>query len=258
MLNYQIYGELNTAQTPLVVMHGLLGDKDNWRSFARQQQAQRPVIALDLRNHGASPHVAGMEYPLMADDVLALLDALALEQVDLMGHSMGGKVAMWLALHQPQRVKRLIVVDIAPVGYPPRHQTLLQAMLNMPLHQFKTRREADNWLAPTIKQPFERAFLLKNLSWDENRILYWQCHLAEIGQHYLKLTAFPATELTYIKPALFIRGGRSDYLAAAPWQTAQQKFPQARLASIEAAGHLPHVEQADAFNTCVQQALDEH
>ena len=255
MLNYRIYGELSIGQTPLVVMHGLLGEMDNWRTFARKQQNQRPIVAIDMRNHGESPHEAGMGYQLMMDDVLEVLDALELNRVDLMGHSMGGKVAMWLALHQPERVNKLIIVDIAPVNYPPRHQAILQAMLTMPLASFKNRREADNWLAPTIKQPFERAFLLKNLSWDEKRVFQWQCNLPEIARHYLKLTAFPQTALTYGKPALFIRGGKSDYVTEENWQVAQQTFPQSRLVEIEEAGHLPHVERADEFIEAVLSEL---
>ena len=256
MLNYRIYGDLDSGITPLVVMHGLLGEMDNWRTFARKQQNEHPIIAIDMRNHGESPHVEGMSYPLMTDDVLKVLDALGLETVNLMGHSMGGKVAMWLALHQPARITKLIIVDIAPVDYPPRHQAILQAMLTMPLAGFKTRREADKWLAPTVKHPYERAFLLKNLAWDENRTFIWQCNLPEIGRNYLTLTAFPQTELTYNKSALFIRGGKSDYLTDENRLIAQQLFPQARLVNIAEAGHLPHVEQADEFINCVATELE--
>lgn len=247
MLNYRIHGELNSERTPLVVMHGLLGSLDNWNTFAAGQREQRAVIAIDMRNHGDSPHVSGMGYQLMVDDVLEVLNHLKLSTIDLMGHSMGGKVAMWLALQQPQRVNKLIVVDIAPVNYPPRHQALLQAMLTMPIASFKTRREADNWLAPTIKHPFERAFLLKNLKWDENKKFLWQCNLSEIGRHYLKLAAFPPTELRYAQDALFIGGGQSDYLDEASWQQTQQVFPQARRVMIAEAGHLPHVQTPDVF-----------
>ena len=113
MLNYRIHGERSGTQPVLVVLHGLLGSLDNWSTFARSQAEQRCVIAVDLRNHGDSPALTGMAYRDMAQDVVAVLDALAVTECDLMGHSMGGKVAMFLALHHPARVRRLIVVDIA-------------------------------------------------------------------------------------------------------------------------------------------------
>jgi len=150
MLNYRIYGDADNLQRPLVVLHGLLGSLDNWHTFATKQQSERSIIAMDMRNHGASPHVEGMNYRLMVQDVLAVVDHLQLSKFDLMGHSMGGKAAIWLALDYPERLNKLIIVDIAPVNYPPRHQAILQAMLSMPLASFKSRKEADAWLAPTI------------------------------------------------------------------------------------------------------------
>ncbi len=258
MLNYRIHGDLtrSNGQIPLLVLHGLLGSLDNWNTFASRQKAERPVIALDLRNHGGSPHVEGMSYRLMMEDVLTVADHLQLASFDLMGHSMGGKVAMWLALHHPERVRKLVIVDIAPVNYPPRHQTILQAMLTMPLASFKNRREADQWLAPTIKEPFERGFLLKNLKWDSNGKFDWQCNLPEIARHYLNITAFPAVEQTYAGEALFIGGALSDYLLPERWQVAQQIFPQAQRSMIAEANHLPHVQTPDIFVGLVKEWLE--
>jgi esterase len=255
MLNYKIHGDLESGITPLIVQHGLLGSLDNWNTFAARQKNERPIIAIDMRNHGGSPHVAGMSYPLMAEDVLEVLDDLQLAVVDLMGHSMGGKVAMWLALHQPQRLRNLIIVDIAPVAYPLQYNQLIQAMLDMPLADFKNRREADTWLAPTVKQSFERAFLLKNLGWDDNKKLIWQCNLAEIGKHYPTIASFPATELTYSGHTLFISGGQSDYVTATGWQAALKLFPHAEHIVISEAGHLPHVQTPDVFIDHVSNAL---
>lgn len=256
MLNYKIQGDLASGIMPLVVMHGLLGSLDNWSTFAAKQKDERPVIAIDMRNHGDSPHVDGMSYPQMMTDVLEVLDQLQLETVDLMGHSMGGKVAMWLALHHPQRVHNLIIVDIAPVTYPLQYQQLIQAMLDMPLADFKNRREADSWLAPTVKQPFERAFLLKNLGWDGNKKLLWQCNLADIARDYPEIAGFPQTELTYSDNALFISGGQSNYVTTAGWQTTLQHFPQAEHIVIDDAGHLPHVQTPETFIQHVRDALN--
>jgi len=255
MLHYRIHGDL-AQDTPLIVLHGLLGSLDNWNTFASREKANRPIIAVDMRNHGDSPHVSGMSYRLMVEDVLAVADHLQLDTFDLMGHSMGGKAAIWLALQSPERLNQLIVVDMAPVNYPPRHQAILKAMLDMPLAQFKSRRDADQALAATVSEPFERAFLLKNLTWDEQRQLKWQCNLPEIAKHYLNITAFTDTEQRYHKPALFIGGGQSDYLNDERWAAAQHYFPQAQRVMIAQAGHLPHAQTPDIFIEHVRTALD--
>ncbi len=256
MLNYRIHGEPNSTTLPLVVQHGLFGSSDNWNTFAAKQKTKRPVIALDMRNHGDSPHVEGMSYSKMAEDVLEVLDHLDLPVVDLMGHSMGGKVAMLLALNQPQRINNLIIVDIAPVNYPPKFNALLKAMLSMPLADFKNRREADNWLAPLVSNAFERAFLLKNLTWDSNKKLTWQCNLQEIARHYLSITHFPAIDRIYSGNTLFISGGKSDYVTPDGWQVALKYFPAAQHIRIEEAGHLPHVQTAEVFISHVNDFLD--
>lgn len=256
MLNYRLYGEAGSSQRPLLVLHGLLGALDNWYTFAKNQENRRTVLAVDLRNHGGSPHVEGMAYQQMADDLLELLAALGITCCDLMGHSMGGKVAMTLALQRPELINRLIVVDIAPKAYPPRHQALLQAMLSMPLAQLSSRRQADEWLAPTVKHPFERGFLLKNLGRNSDGKFYWQCNLTEIARHYLKISAFPNLEAVYSHPALFIDGGQSDYVTDADLPLIRHYFPAAERATLEAAGHLPHVQTPAEFTALVDKFLN--
>ena len=255
MLNYRWFGESDSGVTPLVVLHGLLGSLDNWQTFARGQAGKRPVLALDLRNHGDSPHVEGMSYQQMVSDVLAVLDALGIPTCDLMGHSMGGKVAMSLALQHPERIQRLLVVDIAPKAYPPRHQALLQAMVSMPLASLSSRKQADEWLSTTVKHPFERGFLLKNLGRKSDGSFYWQCNLPEIARHYLKISGFPASTASCPAPALLIRGGQSDYVADEDLALIRQAFPAAKLISIEAAGHLPHVQTPAEFTALVDTFL---
>ncbi|WP_020396891.1 alpha/beta fold hydrolase [Thiolinea disciformis] len=255
MLNYRIYGDFSCDRTPLVVLHGLLGSLDNWHTFATRQQEKRPIVAIDLRNHGESPHVLDMNYHLMMADVLEVAEHLNMSQFDLMGHSMGGKVAMNLALHHPARLDHLIVVDIAPVQSSATHHDLLQAMLAMQLDTFTSRREADQALAPTVKQPFERAFLLKNLKRTEEGTFEWQCYLSEIAKNYPNLTAFPDEGLTYQDKALFIGGAQSDYLSPERWAVAQQMFPKAQLIMIPEAGHLPHVQTPEIFTQHVMQHL---
>lgn len=256
MLNYRLYGEIGaTSAPPLVVLHGLLGSLDNWHSFARSQAQQRAVIAMDLRNHGNSPALEGMSYRDMVGDVITVLDALQLPCTDLMGHSMGGKVAMLLALQYPKRVRRLVVVDIAPKTYPPRHQALLQAMAAMPLAALQSRRQADEWLASVVKHPFERGFLLKNLGRAADGSFYWQCNLPEIACHYLKISAFPTPDAQYTSPTLFVAGGQSDYISVADNSLIHTLFPNAYCHVITEAGHLPHVQTPDAFIAAVEHFL---
>lgn len=257
MLNYRLYGETGKESVPLLVLHGLLGSLDNWNTFARKQADKHTVIALDLRNHGDSPHVEGMSYRQMADDVLEVMNELGISCCDLMGHSMGGKVAMTLALQQPQRIRRLLVVDIAPKTYPSRHQTLLQTMNAMPLAEISSRKQADEWLAPVVKHPPERGFLLKNLARHKDSGFYWQCNLPEITRHYLEISAFPPADTQYKQPSCFIRGGQSDYVQDGDLSLIRQYFPSARLETIASSGHLPHVQAPDEFNVLVEAFLDQ-
>lgn len=254
MLNYRLYGEPDN--NPLVVLHGLLGSLDNWHTFAKGQEGKRSVVALDLRNHGGSPHVEGMTYRDMAADVVEVLAALGVPTCDLMGHSMGGKVAMVLALHHPALIRRLLVVDIAPKAYPPRHQALLQAMASMPLAELSSRKQADEWLTTTVKHPFERGFLLKNLGRAADGTFYWQCNLADIARHYLKISGFPVTDLVSPVPALFIDGGQSDYVQDTDLPLIRQYFPAAERGTVGAAGHLPHVQTPAEFTALVEGFLN--
>jgi esterase len=254
MLNHRLYGE-SDGSTPLVVLHGLLGSLENWHTFARGQAGKRTVLAIDLRNHGNSPHVEGMSYREMLADIIEVLETLASPQIDLMGHSMGGKVAMALALQEPARIQRLLVVDIAPKAYPPRHQALLQAMVTMPLSELGSRKQADEWLASTVKHPFERGFLLKNLGRNTDGTFYWQCNLHEIARHYLKISGFPATDRQFSHPTLFIRGGQSDYVADTDLPLIQDYFPAATLVTVDTAGHLPHVQTPVEFSALVDNFL---
>ena len=246
MLNYKIHaGTAN--KPPLVILHGLLGFLDNWNSQAKKLSQSQTVITVDLRNHGKSPHVKGMSYREMSDDIIELLEYLNFTTCDLMGHSMGGKIAMTLALNHPEKINKLCIVDIAPRAYKPKHQKILQAMMSLPLADIKNRKEADTWLADWIASPVERGFLLKNLKHNEQGF-YWQCNLAEIAKNYLKISGFSnSSHIQYSKPTLFIRGGRSDYIQTEDVTLIKNIFPRAEIKTLDDSGHLPHVEDADGF-----------
>ncbi|MGV6809836.1 MAG: alpha/beta fold hydrolase [bacterium] len=250
MLSYRCYGEPKARQLPIVIIHGLLGSKENWHSQAELLAAQHEVITVDVRNHGQSPHLRGMSYESMADDVFALLDHLGVAQIKLIGHSMGGKIAMRMAFRHALRIERLLVVDIAPRQYPLHHQSTLTGMLHFPLEKLTSRQQADTWMQKLVDDAFQRKFLLKNLRRDpQSRLFYWQCHLAEISRHYLKIADFPIklTDSLYPYQSCFIRGELSDYIQPHDHELIYRYFPEATIITIKDSGHSPHMEQIDAF-----------
>lgn len=256
LLHYKVYGEHNRHHsTPLVLLHGLLGELENWQTQARRLAKDYYVISIDLRNHGHSPHIKGMSYRVMAEDIQRLFNALHIPHINLLGHSMGGKVAMYLTLYHPDLIKRLIVVDIAPKSYPLWHQTVLQAMLSLPLTDVKRRKDADLILSETIPNAYERGFLLKNLQRCKSGRYTWKCNLPEIARHYLKIAAFPQSDQRYSGKVLLIKGELSVYLQPEDNELLRQYFPNYHLQMIKQAGHLPHIEQADMFYRLVKHQL---
>lgn len=249
LLHYKVVSIAENKKTspPLIILHGLLGSMDNWRSQAKRLAQSRVVITIDLRNHGHSPHIAGMSYKEMAMDIVAVLQQEKLATVDLLGHSMGGKVSMWLALHFPELVSRLIVVDIAPKTYPLWHQKVFAAMMQLPLRELKSRKEVDQYFADLIEDDVERVFLSKNLQRREEGGYAWRCNLDEIAKGYLKIAAFPSSNLAFPKKSCFIRGEQSHYIEANDHSLIKTMFRQANIHTVKNSSHLPHIEQADSF-----------
>src|SRR5712691_2844871 len=240
----------------LAILHGLFGAGRNWATVARRLAAHHRVIALDLRNHGASPWVEAMDYAALAEDVGATLRALGYRRFALIGHSMGGKAAMMMALAHGDEVERLVVVDIAPVAYPPRHLAYARAMRALDLGGITRRGEADARLAATVPDMAERTFLLQNLVF-ENATVRWRLNLAAIEREMPLLAGFPALPAgtTYRGRTLFIAGGRSDYLLPEHEPQIRRLFPNAQIARIAAAGHWVHAEQPQAFLGLVEPFL---
>jgi esterase len=232
--------------SPVAILHGLFGSGRNWASIAQRLAAQDRVIALDLRNHGTSPWAEAMDYPAMAEDVHATLQALGHRRYALLGHSMGGKAAMRAALRYPHEVERLVVADIAPVSYGPRHLGIVRAMRALDLAAIRRRGEADRLLAAAVPDAAERAFLLQNLVFDDG-VARWRLNLAAIERAMPALAGWPETRARYDGPALFVGGGRSDYLLPEYEPAIRRLFPQARVARIADAGHWLHAERPQAF-----------
>lgn len=244
------------AGPPLAILHGLFGSGRNWAGIAQHLAANHRVIALDLRNHGASAWADAMDYPAMAEDVQETLVALGHRRFALLGHSMGGKTAMTLSLAHPDAVERLVVVDIAPVAYPPRHLPYVKAMRAIDLMGVKRRAELDGALAAAVPAPAERAFLLQNLVFDDGKAR-WRINLEAIENAMPDLVGFPTPPSggIYRKPTLFIAGGRSDFVQPAHEPAIRRLFPEARILRVETAGHWVHAEQPQAFLAAVEPFL---
>lgn len=246
-LYYRHYEAGEEATSPLVILHGLFGNQGNWAWHARELSGRHDVYVMDLRNHGRSDWGDTHDYPAMADDVIDTLDAIGLDQVDLMGHSMGGKVAMCLALRAPERGNRLIVADIAPVTYPDTPYPPLKAMRAVPLDSITSRAEADESMAAHIASADVREFLLTNLQRDDDDGYRWRCNLEAIARHFDDIRGFPETDARFEGPVLFIKGSESDYLLAEHRDTIARLFPDAGLKIIDKAGHWLHSEKPRAF-----------
>ena len=241
----------------LVLLHGLFGARQNFGAVQKALAAEgRRVVALDLRNHGASPHTTGMAYPDMAADVAETLAAAGAWPAAVLGHSMGGKVAMALALSRPEGVSRLIVADIAPVTYPaPLFAEYLQAMRAMPLAPGLTRREADAAMSLAVPEPALRAFLLQNLVFP-GEAPRWRIGLGEIAAAIPEIAGWPALPGRYDGPTLVLAGGHSPYIRPEHHALFRALFPAAHFESI-AAGHWLHAENPQAFLVAVKAFLAE-
>ncbi|WP_047514564.1 alpha/beta fold hydrolase [Methylophilus sp. Q8] len=236
---------------PLVLLHGLFGSADNWGSIAKHFAQHYQVISVDLRNHGRSPHRDSQTYAEMADDLLETLDALGVDQVHLLGHSLGGKVAMQFATQYPEKVSKLIVVDMAMRTYPDRYTQLMDHMLAVNLSQMASRNEVDNALKGPIANVRVRQFLLTNLVKNEDQ-LQWRINLPALKANYAKLIA--AIAVHFDQPSLFIRGERSDYVQGSDITELQQHFPQAEFVSLPT-DHWVHAEQPQLFIQAVEAFL---
>jgi esterase len=248
------YSEQGEGPATVVLLHGLFGSGDNLGALARALAADHRVVSVDLRNHGRSPHSATMTLAELANDVAALLDARALERADVIGHSLGGKVAMQLALSEPARVRRLVCADIAPVRYAPHHAEIFAGLQAVDLASLQQRSDADAILARHVDQLPVRQFLLKSLYRDD-RGFHWRFDLPALIANYGEVLAAPQGE-PFDGETLFIKGGLSDYLLPEHEAQVRELFPHFRVKVIEGTGHWLHGEKPVVFNKLVKDFLD--
>ncbi|EWH09969.1 hydrolase [Catenovulum agarivorans DS-2] len=250
-LNYSQVG----SGANVVLLHGLFGNADNLAQLAKALSAQYLVTSIDLRNHGNSPHSSAHSYQDMATDIQQTLEALNIDSCHLFGHSMGGKAAMYFALHHPTMVNSLIVEDIAPVTYPNRHQEVFNALTQIELASLTSRAQAVKQLSQSIDSVGICQFLAKSL-YKSNDTWQWKMNLPVLEKAYPEIAGFPSDiPNTYQGPTLFIKGMDSDYISTEHKTEIQQRFPTAHVKVIQGAGHWIHAEKPNIFNKIVADFL---
>ncbi len=255
----KLHAEAVGSGPPLLILHGLFGSSGNWRGIARELAATHSVFSVDLRNHGASPWADSMHYVEMADDVLQLADRLGLDRPAVMGHSMGGKTAMAMALREPARVGRLVVVDIAPVPYADTLTPFAQAMSSVDVVAAASRAEVQGRLANSVSDRGVVPFLMQNLV-TRNDHFDWRLNLLGITASMDQLCSFPAALASerFDGPLTVIAGANSDYVAQRNGASFHPMFSDVDVEVIEGAGHWVHADQPAAFLASVRRALRDH
>jgi esterase len=240
---------------PLIILHGLFGQLGNWTLHARQLANVWQVYALDARNHGRSAWDPVMTYPAMAADLEAWMDKQGIDTAHIIGHSMGGKTAMEFALSRPQRMGRLIVVDIAPVAYGHGHQDVFDGLQAIDLAKIDSRLQADQQLAAFVESKPVRDFLLTNLVRDESGVFTWRMNLQALRSEYAELSAAPSASGPFQGQTLFVKGENSDYILPHHHVDIESRFPHAKTRSIGQAGHWVHSEKPAEFLDLVEHFL---
>ena len=249
-LNYKVAGE----GEPLILIHGLFGSLENLGALARGLAERFKVYSIDLPNHGRSPHTQNTSLPEMAESVEQWLDEQGLQTTSIVGHSLGGKVAMELALRKPQRVNKIVVLDIAPVHYTPHHNEVFAGLLSFEPHTLASRKQADELMSRYVKEPAVRSFLLKNLTRNEAGTFIWRMNLAVLHDDYNKIL-LANTEGKFSGPILFVKGSNSDYLLEKYRPEIQKRFSSAELKVVSGAGHWLHAEKPDLIASITKNYL---
>jgi pimeloyl-ACP methyl ester carboxylesterase len=247
--------KLTSSKPILIILHGLFGSSDNWQNLAKRFAADATVFALDLRNHGNSAHKNSMSYKEMAGDLAAFLDAHGIPKAHVLGHSMGGKVAMQFASDFPDRIEKLLVADIAPKAYQPHFQNFIDVMLAVDFSNVKTRKDVDSQLQTAVPELGVRQFLLKNVKRNESGKFSWKLNLEAIQKNYESLINSIHLKNEIDCNTLFIRGGNSIYIEDADIPALMARFPKSAVETINGAGHWLHAEKPDEFFAISQSFL---
>ena len=237
---------------PFIILHGFLGMGDNWKTLAKHfSESNFEVHLVDQRNHGRSFHSDDFDYELLAEDLKAYCQTNNLEDIVLLGHSMGGKTAMLFAAKYPELVRKLIVADISPRYYPVHHDAILEGLSQLDFSEIKTRGAADKVLSNYVTDTGTRMFLLKNLYWVEKGQLGLRINLKSLKENISEVGEALPVHATFNKDTLFLRGDRSEYIAEADETIIHRHFPNAKIITISNAGHWLHAENPKGFYKAV-------
>jgi esterase len=245
-LHYRKYGE----GQPIVILHGLFGSSDNWQTLGKKFAENFEVYLVDQRNHGHSPKSNEFNYQLLSDDLYQLITDLELENIILIGHSMGGKTVMHFAQQHPTFIEKLIVVDIGPKAYPMHHNTALEGLNSLDLSIIKSRSQADKQLSKYIKDIGVKQFLLKNLFWVKKGQLDWRINIPVLEDKMPNIISAIPDEIVDT-PTLFIRGEKSNYIVEDDFQNIYDQFPNSEIETIYDVGHWVHAENPFSFYNIV-------
>lgn len=251
MLHFRKYGE----GKPLFILHGLFGSADNWNTLAKEYANHFCVYAVDLRNHGLSPHDDVFNYQVMSDDLIELFESEKIQKASIIGHSMGGKVLMAFLSIYAERVENAIVVDISPRYYPPHHQKVLEALRNADLSKMNSRKSVEEVIAPMLNDMATTQFLLKNIYWKDEVLngetiskLNWRFNLKSISEQINEVgKASPKSDSFNTFRILFIAGSKSNYIQLDDIQIIEDYYPMSEVVYIENAGHWVQAEQPKEF-----------
>jgi len=250
ILNYKQSG----TGEHIVLIHGLFGSLENLNMVAKPLAQSYCVTSVDVRNHGDSFHAGNMAYDELAQDIIKVLDHLNIENCILLGHSMGGKIAIQVALEHPERISKLLIADIAPVSYPPHHLEIIKGLQAIDLSTVRKRKDADEQLAPYVDNLGVRQFLLRNLAQNKQGEFTFKCSLTDIALGYpqiMKANALPSDKVAFTGPTLFIKGGDSNYIMPEHRDAIATLLPKSKAKIIQGAGHWLHAEKTIAFNKIV-------
>jgi esterase len=253
-LNFKKFGK----GKPLVVLHGLFGMSDNWLTISKKIARKHTVYLPDLRNHGDSPHTDEFNYDILSNDLEEFLEQHGIDNIRLIGHSMGGKAAMCFALKFPDRIEKLVLVDIAPRKYEhPFFRNLLDFMLKIDLKSYGSRSEIENAFKEVIKNKNVRLFILKNINRTEDDRYEWKINVSSLSRNLDNIFAEIKSDKQYEGSVLVVRGGLSDYVEDKDIPQIKELFPNAKIVTIDNAGHWLHVEAEKAFCDQLKSFFDE-
>lgn len=249
------FRQIGDSGKPLVVLHGLFGSSDNWQTLGKRFAEDHRVFLVDQRNHGRSPHTEEFSYELMANDLRIFIEDQGLDDVILLGHSMGGKTAMLFAEKYPDYLDKLIVADIAPKAYPPHHDVILKALNETDIEGAASRSEIQRQMQEHIQDPVVIQFLMKNLYRKDKETFAWRINIPTLTRSMPEiLREFDALSVDI--PSRFIRGDRSNYILDADFDRIKSQFPWSEIKTIEGAGHWVHAEAPDKFYQLVKEFSD--